>query len=109
MDAFKIVGQQLLSGTIKIPWCKKCSFADSATALLTDQPCSYRNVPLLSDVRTQVNILAELGAASDWKGILTTELMSAEAITAPYELVRQMRASVLVLGPLLLARRGSQR
>ena len=80
-----------------------------ATALLTDQPCSYSNVPLLSDVRTQVKILEELGIACDWRGRrLTTDVRSTDAITAPYELVRQMRASVLVLGP-LLARRGEAR
>ena len=109
MDAFRITGGQPLSGTMKVPGAKMLPCQVLATALLTDQPCSYSNVPLLSDVKTQVKILEELGIGCDWRARrLTTNVHSTEAITAPYDLVRQMRASVLVLGP-LLARRGAAR
>jgi UDP-N-acetylglucosamine 1-carboxyvinyltransferase len=79
-------------------------------ALLTDEPVLIHNVPHLRDVRTSIDLLGRLGVAARWAGDHDVEL-HARALTsheAPYDLVKTMRASVLVLGP-LVARNGRAR
>ncbi|MFM2092069.1 MAG: hypothetical protein RLZZ127_2558, partial [Planctomycetota bacterium] len=76
-----------------------------AASLMTDQPCVFRKVPELSDTKTQVKILNTLGVETRWeRGAVHTRLRDTDNSTAPYELVKQMRAGVCVLGPLLGAR-----
>ena len=106
MDAFRIRGGRKLSGSIAVSGAKNAALPVLATSLLTDAPCRYRNVPLLRDVQTQVKILNTLGVETQWKGrTVTTKLRDSYNSTAPYELVKTMRAGVLALGP-LLAKRG---
>ena len=110
MDKFRITGGNSLSGAVAIAGAKNAALPALAACLLTDQPVVLRNLPLVRDVRTMIRVLETLGASVD-------ELAAAErrvtlskvaSFEAPYDLVKTMRASVLVLGP-LLARYGRAR
>ncbi|MFW5858550.1 MAG: UDP-N-acetylglucosamine 1-carboxyvinyltransferase [Planctomycetota bacterium] len=109
MDAFRIIGGARLSGSIAVNGAKNAALPVLTSALLTDQPCRYRNIPLLRDVQTQVKILNTLGIETRWRGrTIETRAVDAYNSTAPYELLKTMRAGVCVLGP-LLAKRGHAR
>lgn len=102
MDVFRIRGGQTLRGTVPINGAKNAALPIFAATLLTGETCTITNVPDLSDVRFMGEILGELGAeierpdAHTWK--ITAKNISS---VAPYELVRKMRASVCLLGPLV--------
>ncbi len=102
MKVFRIVGGQALHGSVPISGAKNAALPIFAACLLTDQPCTITNVPDLSDIRFMAEILEHLGAevtrldANSWR-ICARELKC----VAPYELVRQMRASICLLGPLV--------
>lgn len=113
MDKFLIEGGKPLEGTVTIRGAKNASLPAMAAALLTDQPVVLRNVPRVRDIVTLRSLLDELGADSSVKHEEHGNRFEIEARelpnpVAPYELVKQMRASVLVLGP-LLARFGHAR
>ena len=98
-----------LKGEVAVSAAKNAALPALAAALLTPEPVTLTNVPDLGDVRTMLKLLQTLGAGLDRRGPATT--LTVERVTsdlAPYELVSTMRASVLVLGP-LLARHGSAR
>lgn len=102
MDAFRIRGGHQLSGSIAVSGSKNAALPVLTTCLMTDAPCRYRNVPLLRDVQTQVKILNTLGVETAWQGrAVEARVRDSYNSIAPYELVSTMRASVLVLGPLL--------
>ncbi|MGI9508848.1 MAG: UDP-N-acetylglucosamine 1-carboxyvinyltransferase [Geminicoccaceae bacterium] len=109
MDKIVIQGGKPLEGSIRIGGAKNAVLPILAAGLLTDQPVRLENVPALADVQSMEALLSTHGMAierSDDKGsslTLVTERITNH--TADYELVRKMRASVLVLGP-LLAREG---
>ncbi len=106
MDSFVISGGARLAGTITVSGSKNAALPILAVSLMTDEPCSFRNVPVLRDVQTQVKILNTLGVESTWgRREVRTRVKDDYNSTAPYELVKQMRAGVCVLGP-LLAKRG---
>ena len=109
MDALIIRGGQRLSGRVTVSGAKNAALPLMAATLLTPGVHTLRNMPLLSDTRTMARVLETLGAKVAFHGhtcvIDTTDLASFEA---PYDLVRTMRASVYVLGP-LLARLGAAR
>ncbi len=106
MDAFRIIGGQRLHGRISVAGAKNAALPLLAATLLTDHPCRLSKVPLLRDIQTMVKILNTLGLETHWRrGELQTRPCDSYNSTAPYELVRQMRASICVLGP-LLAKRG---
>ena len=112
MDRILIRGGARLSGDVRVSGSKNSTLALMAAALLADGDVILRNVPQLRDVETMLEILRALGASADWvEGggqsirIDPTTLSQPEA---PYDLVRKMRASFMVLGP-LLARFGSAR
>ena len=107
MDKLVIEGGYSLKGTVAVSGAKNAALPILAATLLTDQKCIIRNVPDLRDVSTMMKILGELGVQATWKepGVVETELVDPSPCTAAYELVRQMRASFCVLGP-LLAKRG---
>ena len=106
MDSFLIQGGQKLAGSIAVSGSKNSALPILAVSLMTDAPCRFGNIPLLRDIQTQVKILNTLGVESVWKGrVITTRVADTYNSTAPYELVKQMRAGVCVLGP-LLAKRG---
>jgi UDP-N-acetylglucosamine 1-carboxyvinyltransferase len=104
-----IEGGVPLRGTVAASAAKNAALPALAAALLTSRPVTLTNVPDLGDVRTMLKLLASLGGVAGRRGGETT--VAVERVTsdlAPYELVSTMRASVLVLGP-LVARHGSAR
>jgi len=105
----EIEGGVPLRGEVTVSAAKNAALPALAAALLTDRPVTLTNVPGLADVRTMTKLLATLGATIDHDGaraIVTVPRVTSDL--APYELVSTMRASVLVLGP-LVARHGSAR
>jgi UDP-N-acetylglucosamine 1-carboxyvinyltransferase len=110
MDKLVIEGGVPLTGEISVSGAKNATLPILTAALLTGEPLTVSNVPHLRDVTTMLNLLAQMGVAVSMDEKLGVEL-TASRITdpvAPYDLVRTMRASVLVLGP-LVARCGEAR
>jgi UDP-N-acetylglucosamine 1-carboxyvinyltransferase len=105
----RIEGGVPLKGQVAVSAAKNAALPAMAAALLTPAPVTLANVPDLGDIRTMVTLLQTLGAGVSRRGreaTLTVERVASDL--APYELVSTMRASVLVLGP-LVARHGSAR
>src|ERR1700739_817292 len=101
MDKIIIHGRHALAGTVKISGSKNSALPILAATLLTEDPCVIQRVPDLSDVHYMLQILTHLGADVERaSGIVTVQAEKVNSI-APYEIVRKMRASVCVLGPLL--------
>lgn len=103
MDKLLIAGGGPLSGEIRISGSKNAALPILAATLLADSPVLLRNMPHLKDITTMITLLRTLGV-----GVTVDERMGVEidprsvnSHTAPYELVKTMRASILVLGPLL--------
>ncbi|HUY19723.1 MAG TPA: UDP-N-acetylglucosamine 1-carboxyvinyltransferase [Candidatus Binataceae bacterium] len=105
-----IQGGVALAGEVAVSGSKNSSLPCLMAAILTDEPVIVRNVPRLRDIRTTLELLERLGVASRWLGEHEIELHAATIASheAPYELVKTMRASFFVLGP-LLARSGRAR
>ena len=101
MDRIRIHGGHPLSGSIKISGSKNSALPILAATLLTREPCMIRRVPDLSDTHYMLQILTHLGAQVERAS--GTVSVTAEKVNsiAPYDVVRKMRASVCVLGPLL--------
>src|SRR5579875_2682720 len=111
LDRIRIRGGQPLSGEILIGGAKNAALPLMAAGLLTDRRVVLTNVPKLEDVATMALLLAQHGIAVEPIGTDGRTLALGGAITsteAPFDIVRKMRASVLVLGP-LLARVGEAR
>jgi len=110
MDKLVIEGGARLAGEVEISGAKNAALPILTAALLTAEPLVVRNVPHLRDVTTMLTLLGQMGVAVALEERLGVELCAArlENPVAPYELVKTMRASVLVLGP-LLARVGEAR
>ncbi|MCK9517179.1 MAG: UDP-N-acetylglucosamine 1-carboxyvinyltransferase [Ottowia sp.] len=111
MDKLAIRGGRPLHGDITISGAKNAALPEMCAALLTDQPVHLTNVPRLHDVRTMRHLLASMGVATQTHGArggMSFEAGGTLHPEAPYELVKTMRASILVLGP-LLARLGRAR
>jgi len=110
MDRIRIVGGRPLEGTVRLSGAKNASLPDLCAALLTDGPVVLTNVPEVRDIRTMGRVLEALGAAVEFRvgGAVEVKACTVTSVEAPYELVKTMRASVLVLGP-LLAREGRAR
>jgi UDP-N-acetylglucosamine 1-carboxyvinyltransferase len=101
MESFLIKGGVPLRGAVEISGSKNAALPIMAAALLTDETCVIRRVPDLSDTRFMAQILASLGAEVKFeKGALTIRARKIKA-AADYELVRKMRGSVCIMGPLL--------
>jgi UDP-N-acetylglucosamine 1-carboxyvinyltransferase len=101
MDKILIHGGRPLSGSIKISGSKNSALPILAATLLTREPCILHRVPDLSDTHYMLQILMHLGAQVERaSGTVTVNAEKIDSI-APYEVVRKMRASVCVLGPLL--------
>jgi UDP-N-acetylglucosamine 1-carboxyvinyltransferase len=109
MDALKIRGQEPLSGIIDISGSKNATLPIMAATILAPGKSRLGRVPDLADVRTLQRVLAHLGIKIERNGPeLNLDASDITEFEAPYELVRTMRASILVLGP-LLARFGRAR
>ena len=109
MDKFVIDGPSRLEGEVAISGAKNAALPCLAATLLTADPVRLTNLPPVADVRTMRKVLVHIGARIETSGAsATVEVPEIANADAPYELVKTMRASVLVLGP-LLARAGSVR
>ncbi len=109
MDKLGVSGGQRLSGRVAIAGAKNAALPALAACLLTDQPVRLTNLPDVRDVRTMLRVLEQLGAdATPIDGGMELTVGKLASHEAPYDLVRTMRASVLVLGP-ILARAGRAR
>lgn len=119
MDRIRIVGGTPLRGVIPIGGAKNAALPLMAAALLTDETLRLTNLPHLADITTMAHLLSQHGVELSMNGdsggnggfsgrVLELTAHHVENTTAPYDLVRKMRASVLVLGP-LLARCGEAR
>jgi UDP-N-acetylglucosamine 1-carboxyvinyltransferase len=117
MDKIRIRGGRPLSGQIRISGAKNAALPLMVASLLTEEPLTLTNLPHLADITTLATLLSQHGVAIGLDGTnggkgpgLTTTLTAATitSTTAPYDIVRKMRASVLVLGP-LVAREGRAR
>ena len=110
MDKLAITGNGPLDGEVRASGAKNATLPILCAALLTEEPLMVHNVPHLEDVTTTNRLLARLGAdvtITDQYGV-RVHAANLESHEAPYELVKTMRASILVLGP-LLARHGAAR
>src|SRR4051812_36917772 len=102
MDALRIVGGRPLSGTVQVSGSKNATLPIMAAALLAPGESTLSNVPDLADVRTLASVLEHMGMkVRKEPGGLRLDATNVALFEAPYELVRTMRASILVLGPLL--------
>jgi UDP-N-acetylglucosamine 1-carboxyvinyltransferase len=113
MDRIIIKGGKPLHGKIPISGAKNAALTLLPCALLTDEPLTLRNLPRLADVDSFGHLLNQLGVSTTIEGsrpeefgrVMTLRASNVASTVAPYDIVRKMRASILVLGP-LLARAG---
>jgi len=113
MDRIHVRGGNRLSGHLPISGAKNSALTLLPCALLTDEPLTLRNLPRLADVDSFGHLLNQLGVSTmiegarpeDFGRVMTARAQRVTATTAPYDIVRKMRASILVLGP-MLARQG---
>jgi len=109
MDRLLVTGGRRLEGAVRIGGAKNSALKLMAASLLADGVTVIENVPRIVDCFTMAEVLEYLGATVAWQGrTLTIDTTNADGVEAPYELVRKMRASIVVLGP-LLARHGHAR
>ncbi len=103
MDALKIVGGQPLEGQVRISGAKNAVLPIVAATLLCEAPVNISNVPHLRDVTTAIQLLSRMGVrvTLDESMGIETDAAKIDSTCAPYDLVKTMRASILVLGPLV--------
>lgn len=108
MDSMRIVGGKPLLGRINISGAKNAALPLMAACLLTDETLTLGNVPHLADIATMGKLLGQLGVELGVSGhtpshgqVIELSAKNLTSVTASYDLVRKMRASILVLGPLL--------
>jgi len=106
VDALRVEGGRTLTGTVEVSGAKNAALPILCSALLADGKSTFRNVPALRDIDTTSALLRFMGAEVECSPpVVTVDPTPFKRAEAPYELVKQMRASVLVLGP-LVARHG---
>ncbi len=113
MDKIIIRGGRRLSGTVPVSGAKNAALTLLPCALLTDEPLTLRNLPRLADIDSFQHLLNQFGVSTaiagarpeDFGRVMTLQATRLTSTVAPYDLVRKMRASILVLGP-MLARAG---
>jgi UDP-N-acetylglucosamine 1-carboxyvinyltransferase len=98
MDKFLITGGVKLEGEVRISGAKNAALPLLAAMILADSPITLTNVPHLKDVNTLVKLIAGLGITMTYEGdTVTADTSTLDNQFAPYELVKTMRASILVL------------
>jgi UDP-N-acetylglucosamine 1-carboxyvinyltransferase len=103
MDKLQVTGGRRLDGEVRISGAKNAALPILAATLLADEPVSVSNVPHLHDVTTMIQLLGRMGVkvTVGERQRVEVDPRSTNEFVAPYELVKTMRASILVLGPLL--------
>ncbi|HHE9490755.1 TPA: UDP-N-acetylglucosamine 1-carboxyvinyltransferase [Haemophilus influenzae] len=103
MDKFRVYGQSRLSGSVNISGAKNAALPILFAVILATEPVKLTNVPELKDIETTLNILRQLGviANRDETGAVLLDASNINHFTAPYELVKTMRASIWALAPLV--------
>jgi UDP-N-acetylglucosamine 1-carboxyvinyltransferase len=103
MDKLQITGGRRLDGEVRISGAKNAALPILAATLLSEQPVTVGNVPQLQDVSTMIQLLGSMGVSVTVgeRNRVAVDTASIKDFVAPYELVKTMRASILVLGPLL--------
>ncbi|NLO07896.1 MAG: UDP-N-acetylglucosamine 1-carboxyvinyltransferase [candidate division WS1 bacterium] len=103
MARFRITGGTPLEGTASVSGSKNGSLPLLAAALLVDDEVVLHNIPAISDIKTMIRMLRALGARAEFRedGGLVIDGSSVNSVSAPYDLVRRMRGSFYVAGPLL--------
>lgn len=103
MDRLRIVGGKRLDGTIQISGAKNAALKLMCAALLSEQPLHLSNMPnSLRDIKSQIELLENFGCRIEVNGDnMSIDAGQLDTLVAPYDIVRKMRASILVLGPLL--------
>ncbi|HOP74968.1 MAG TPA: UDP-N-acetylglucosamine 1-carboxyvinyltransferase [Bacillota bacterium] len=102
-NKLEIIGRKPLNGVVKISGAKNAVLKLMAAALLSNNQCLIRNVPRIRDVETMIGVLNGLGAETVWEDESTIRIQVKDGLSyaAPDQYVREMRASVQVMGPLL--------
>src|SRR5499425_2258051 len=110
MDRLLIRGGNRLEGSVQVHGAKNAALPQIAAALLSAEPLEIGNVPDLTDVATMLMLMKEFGVAAERRtgGILLLDARAARNTQARYDIVRRMRACILILGP-LVARFGTAR
>ena len=110
MDKLLITGGTALHGEVRASGAKNAALPILAATLLAEGPVTLTNVPRLRDIATTLNLLGQMGAdlTRDADGAVRVAPRTLTSFAAPYDLVKTMRASILVLGP-LVARYGQAR
>ncbi|WNC68098.1 UDP-N-acetylglucosamine 1-carboxyvinyltransferase [Thalassotalea nanhaiensis] len=103
MEAFRINSGNKLHGDVTISGAKNAALPILFATILAETPLQISNVPKLNDIETTIKLLAELGAKASWSAdnAIDFDASNISNCLAPYDLVKTMRASILVLGPLL--------
>ncbi len=102
MDKLIITGPVTLSGTVQISCAKNAYLPILAAVLLSDKPIHLKNIPNLQDIKTMIKLLSNLGVTVTKNGNITTfDASTLNSHEATYDIVKTMRASIFVLGPLL--------
>jgi UDP-N-acetylglucosamine 1-carboxyvinyltransferase len=103
MDKLQITGGRRLDGEVRISGAKNAALPILAATLLSEQPVTVGNVPQLQDVATMIQLLGSMGVSVTVgeRNRVAVDTSTIKEFVAPYELVKTMRASILVLGPLL--------
>ena len=103
MDKIRVVGGTPLHGRVEISGAKNAALPAMAASLLTADAVHLENIPYVRDILTTRNLLLDMGVEADVRedGTATLKALDVRSFQAPYELVKTMRASILVLGPLV--------
>lgn len=104
MDRMRIIGGKALHGKVQISGSKNAALPILISSLLTSEACTYRRVPGLQDIHTVLKLLSSMGVQTEThldEGKVRLRAQEVPLLEAPYDLVRKMRASVVVLGPML--------
>ncbi len=104
MDRLKIIGPTRLAGRVRISGAKNAALPCIAASILTDEPIILKNVPDVSDVNSTIELMRYMGADADFDregNRVRVSCKNLNRFEAPYDIVRKMRASSLVLGPLV--------
>jgi len=101
MDKFRVQGGTRLSGEVTISGAKNAALPILFAALLAEEPVELQNVPHLKDIDTTIKLLSQLGTKIERNGSVWIDASKVNNFSAPYDLVKTMRASIWALGPLV--------